>query len=267
MQTQLLGQPVRHISFGRGIITDVSNKIITIRFSQGVKKFLYPDAFSGFLTLKDAEKQVEINAKYNRRLRDEETERKKYCERKERSRQLRTMKIAPNSQAAFHVDGRAAKKIIESGSVSTGCYLSGYSKGEPRIPNRLKPNSACLLTALPEGEPEEKRRILGVFMVNEDFWGDQCRNGIIDGHSRHRVVLPEKLCLSYWEYIDHGAALPCWGKIKFKYIPNTAMQKILFAICQSFAGTQQEPDAKAFYQYFCELNRLSAFPLKETEQA
>lgn len=61
MQTQLLGQPVKHIAFGKGIITDVTSKIVTIHFSQGEKKFLYPQAFSKFLTLKDTEKQKEIN--------------------------------------------------------------------------------------------------------------------------------------------------------------------------------------------------------------
>ena len=77
MQTQLLGQPVKHTSFGKGIITEVSSKIVTISFAQGEKRFLYPDAFSTFLTLKDTAKQKEINAKYNRRLRAQEEERKR----------------------------------------------------------------------------------------------------------------------------------------------------------------------------------------------
>ena len=57
MQMQLLGQPVRHISFGKGVIADISDRFVTIRFEQGDKKFLYPDAFYNFLTLKDTEKQ------------------------------------------------------------------------------------------------------------------------------------------------------------------------------------------------------------------
>ena len=51
---QLLGQPVRHNAFGTGVITGLSGNIITIDFAQGEKRFQYPDAFSRFLTLKDA---------------------------------------------------------------------------------------------------------------------------------------------------------------------------------------------------------------------
>ena len=59
---QLLGQPVRHNAFGTGVITGLSGNIITIDFAQGEKRFQYPDAFSRFLTLKDAGKQNEIRA-------------------------------------------------------------------------------------------------------------------------------------------------------------------------------------------------------------
>lgn len=169
MQAQLLGQPVKHISFGKGIITDVTSKIVTIQFSQGKKKFLYPQAFSNFLTLRDTEKQNAINAKYNKMLQDKEKLQKKKSEEQERLHQLRTMKINPNSQSVFNIASNEAQSIIERGTISTGCYLSGYSKGEPRIPNRMKPNSVCLLTGLPESNQEKDRRILGVFMVKEDF--------------------------------------------------------------------------------------------------
>ena len=80
---QLLGQPVRHNAFGTGVITGLSGNIITIDFAQGEKRFQYPDAFSRFLTLKDAGKQNEIRAGYERRLRAERAERQKELERQE----------------------------------------------------------------------------------------------------------------------------------------------------------------------------------------
>ncbi len=81
---QLLGQPVRHNAFGTGVITGLSGNIITIDFAQGEKRFQYPDAFSRFLTLKDAGKQNEIRAGYERRLRAERAERQKELERQVR---------------------------------------------------------------------------------------------------------------------------------------------------------------------------------------
>lgn len=262
MQKQLLGQPVKHVLFGKGIIADISDRFVTIRFEQGEKKFLYPDAFYRFLTLKDTEKQNKINAKYNKRLQDEEAERKKEFEEQEWRRQIITMKITPNSQAVFHVALNDGEKMIECGSVSTGSYLSGNSKGEPRIPNKLKPNSACLLTALPENNKEKDRRILGAFMVKEDFFGENCTNGIVDGHDKYRICLPSDIVLSYWDYFEHDGTFPHWGKVLFKYFPNIIMQKILLDITKLFSSTEQESAVNEFYQYFCEINRL---PMEQTK--
>ena len=110
---QLLGQPVRHNAFGTGVITGLSGNIITIDFAQGEKRFQYPDAFSRFLTLKDAGKQNEIRAGYERRLRAERAERQKELERQERLGKIRSMKVTPYSQAAFDIPWKEAKAAAE----------------------------------------------------------------------------------------------------------------------------------------------------------
>jgi hypothetical protein len=260
MQTQLLGQPVKHISFGKGIITDVTSNIVTIQFSQGKKKFLYPQAFSNFLTLRDTEKQNEINAKYNKILREKEAVQKKKSEEQERLYQLRTMKIDPNSQSAFNIAFNEVQSIIEHGTISTGCYLSGYSKGEPRIPQKINPNSVCLLTGLPESKEEKDRCILGAFMAGENFWGKHCRNGVINGHDKYRIYLPANVRLLYWNYFEHSETLPRWGNVPFKYFASNTMQKILLDMIDLLVDTEQKLAAKEFYQYFCEINRLPLNP-------
>ncbi len=256
MKSQLLGQPVNHTTFGEGIITNVSSTYVTIHFSQGDKQFIYPEAFSKFLTLKDRVKQKEVNVKYIKMLKEEEAVQKKECEEKDRLRQIRAIKITPNSQAAFNIAPAEKKSVIECGRVSTGCYLSGYFKGESRIPNKLKPNSVCLLTGLPKGKEEKNRRIYGAFMVRDDFWGERCKNGIVEGHNKYRIYLPSDINLSYWDYFEHGDNLPSWGNVPFKYFANSTMQKILLDMINLLVATKQESDAKEFYQYFCIINRL-----------
>lgn len=49
---QLIGQPIKHVTFGKGVVTDWNGNVITVCFSAGEKKFIYPDAFSNFLILK-----------------------------------------------------------------------------------------------------------------------------------------------------------------------------------------------------------------------
>ena len=251
----LVGLAVKHKTFGQGVITESSNKMVTICFSQGDKKFIYPDAFINFLTLKDKSVQSEINATWNRRLQEENAQKKILQEEQEQRQRIRTMKIAPNSQAAFHVDNTATDEIFASGIVSSGHYLSGYSKGAPRIPSRLKPNSACLLTECPKDSPEQ-RRIVGAFMVEGDFQGDLRRDGMVKSHSQHKLRLNQENSLMFWNYFDHSGAIPPWGGPVFKYFSNNTMQQILFDMKKALSGTEDEPVINEFYEYFCEINRL-----------
>ena len=46
---QLIGQPIKHVTFGKGVVTDWNGNVITVCFSVGEKKFICPDAFSNFL--------------------------------------------------------------------------------------------------------------------------------------------------------------------------------------------------------------------------
>ena len=256
MQTQLLGQPVRHASFGSGVITDISSEVVTIFFSEGEKKFRYPDAFSKFLTLIDDAKQEAVKAKYSKKVRSEEAARTKELEKAARFRKIRTMKISANSQAAFDIDFSEADSLIKNGVISTGCYLSGCSKGKPRIPNRMNPNSACLLTGLAEGKKEKDRLILGIVMLKDDFWGEDCRDGMLKFHDEYRILLPPEARLPYWDYFKHHKTAPSWGRVAFKYLENTAMQTILLDMVRALEGTRQESAAREFCEYFCAVNRL-----------
>lgn len=260
---QLLGQSVNHTIFGGGRITDISGEIMTIHFAQGEKKFVYPEAFSAFLTLNDAQKQEELYEESRRLLQTEEAQRKIECLERESMRQIRAMSIAPNAQAAFHITSPDARSVLECGVVSTGSYLRGACKGQPRIPARLKPNSTCLLTGLPGSGAERDRRILGAFMVKESCWGEQCKNGTVEAHERYRICLPADYILSYWDYFDHGEAFPRWGNIAFKYFSNETMQRILFDLTGLLAGTAQGPAINRFYQYFCRINLLPVVPARE----
>ena len=42
---QLIGQSIKHVTFGKGVVTDWNGNVITVCFSAGEKKFIYPDAF------------------------------------------------------------------------------------------------------------------------------------------------------------------------------------------------------------------------------
>lgn len=253
---QLVGESVKHKAFGFGQITNFSENIVTVCFSGGNKKFLYPDAFAEFLTLTNQAIQKQIGAIWDLRMQKEEEKKKSILKEQDRRRRIRSLKITPNSQAAFNLKSDEIDEVFLSSAVSTGCYLGGYSKGTPRIPSRLKPNSALLLTTCPKNGLEEERRIVGVFMAKDDFLGKCCSNGLIESHDVYQVRLSPEHSLRYWDYFEHSNPIPAWGGVAFKYFSNRTMHRMLGDMKKLLRGSEKEEIIGKFYHYFCEINSL-----------
>lgn len=253
---QLIGQPIKHGTFGKGIVTDWNDATITINFSDGEKKFIYSDAFSKFLHLKNDALQREVQKLLDRREAVKKAERQAIQALHERNNLLQNLKISPQSQAVFNIKPGQYKELFSTWSVSTGRYVSGYSKGEPRVPERLKPNSMCLLTECAANQPEQERRIIGAFMVEEDFLGSHCRDGIIRAHPMYRLQLCPEHQLPFWPYVVQEPEKQRWGGTALKYMTNKAGERILFDIKELSLCDESQECAEDFYQYYCKLNRL-----------
>lgn len=254
---QLVGQTVKHVSFGTGVIVDQEERFLYVDFAQqGKKRFAYPDAFSRFLTFADADQQKEAHVLCQQKKQKQQAQRKREWAKRERLGQLHAIKVSPQSQAIFNLSEAEAAEQVKAGVLSTGCYLSGYAKGTPKVPNRMKPNTACLLTAVPVNGTEKDRQILGAAMVAEDFYGADCEDGTVRMHGIHRILLPEDQRMAYWDYFTHGDKIPHWGRASFKYFANTEMHRILRDMQKKLDGTDQEAEGKAFFHYFCFVNHL-----------
>ncbi|MEG1687585.1 MAG: hypothetical protein RR276_06865 [Angelakisella sp.] len=237
-------------------MTALANDMVTVCFALGDKKFIYPEAFMQFLTLKDESTQHEICKMLQQQKREKEAEQRCAQAKQEQLLNMSNLKITPNSQAAFDLKADTKAQVLLSWVISTGHYLSGSSKGSPRIPDRLKPNSACLLTECPKGMPEKSRRIVGVFMVQENFLGSNCKDGQIEGHERYRVALNEDETILFWDYFEKTDQLQRWGNTVFKYFTNENVLKILLDIRKLLYNSERQVIADEFYQYFCKINRF-----------
>ena len=251
---ELRSQAVEHAVFGKGIITEISGNTITVCFAQGEKRLPCPDAFSQHLTLKDAALQAELSAMALSKAQRRQEEKKREIERHEREIRLRTMRIPEKSQAAFDAPPEQLARYREEGALFTGRILSGPSRGKPRTPRAIKPNTACLLTAKPDGGDEEQRQILGAFMVRDDFWGDRCADGMVRAHERYRIMLPEPM--PFWAFMDGEEQRRTWGNVPFRIFTNQTMRTILREMRGRLEGTPQAGDASAFYAYFCQMNQM-----------
>lgn len=260
---QLIGQAIRHETFGKGIVTDWDRNTLTVCFSVGDKKFIYPDAFAKHLTLKNSAVQDKIQGILDARAAKKEAEQQAIQEEAERKSLLRNMRISPTSQAAFNITAGRETELFSAWAVSTGTYLSGYSKGEPRIPDRMKPNSLCLLTQREAGKQERDRRIIGAFMVEEDFFGAYCRNGVVNAHPTYRIALDTEKRLPFWSYVTEDATKQRWGNTTLKYFSNKTAERILFDMLELPDTAEEQEAAQQFYRYFCKINRL---PVRETAE-
>lgn len=253
----LIDKRVKHIKFGEGIITNKRDDIIEINFSGNNKKFHFPDAFSHFITFTDAKIQTGIQQMLNNILQKEKQEQKQEEIEQKRMQRIQNLKVSPNSQAAFAFIENSESEVLKTWSISTGKYISGNSKGQPRMPNRLKLNSACLLTELPEGMEEKERRIIGVFMVKDDFEGKKCEDGIIHSHEKYRIMLDKtKEELLFWNYFSSSAQKPKWGNTEMKYFATTCMQEILNDMKNVIKDEERCEILDDFYEYFCVVNKL-----------
>ncbi|PXV95680.1 hypothetical protein C8E03_101310 [Lachnotalea glycerini] len=253
---QLEGKSIQHMKFGKGIVKESGGKYITVQFEEGEKQFLYPDAFFKFLVFNDKKMQEKIDIILDGMISKEEKDREAEIREQERVHKIQTLKVELNSQAAFGMIQNAKENVFDTWTIFSGNYLSGKSKGKPKPPLKLKLNSACLLTECLAGEAESKRRIIGAFMVNDDFVGSNCQDGIIKSHENFRIKLKTNEMLSFWDYFSNDEGSQKWGGAEMKYFTNIKMQHILNDIQTKITDLKRQQLVSEFYQYFCYVNRL-----------
>ncbi len=252
---QLVGQKVKHKKYGSGVITDQIDNKVQISFKESQKLFLCPEAFEQYLRIENNSLQKKID-QLNEEKSLEVKMKKQNEERENISRNLACkLKISSNSQVIFNTSEKLISEARDLKSINVGFYLSGEMKGKPRIPKNIKPNSAILFTDF-ENKGEE-RSVLGIAMVDDCFLGTECKDGEIQLHKQHRLILKNENRLPFWKYFDRESFSIRWGRVPFKYFQNDLMQEIILDICKALEGTDQEESIKEFYSYFCSINRLS----------
>lgn len=83
----------------------------------------------------------------------------------------------------------------------------------------------CLLTERPKGCSEAERRIVGAFMVEDDFIGTCCTDGTIQAHPTHRIQLPPERQPLFWPYVAKEPEKQRWGKRPSNICPTAPMKR------------------------------------------
>ena len=268
----LINKKVTHKRFGMGNIVKHNDSSIEIHFASENKMFVFPDVFEKHLKLhdkSDAKSLEEIIQKKEDEQREEEwkkeegkkLQRKKQKLRLEHEKLMKHHKLHPESQMVFWCDTEEQNSSFSEWKVFSGIIKSGNNKGKPNKPIRLYQNSAVLLTARDSSMSEKDRRILGVYMVNEDFVGKLCEDGYIPAHSKYRLQLTEQESdqLLFWEYYvnEKSPEKVTWNTGKYRYFDNSWMAQILLDIISLKSDPNERELAQQFFEHFCKMNQIT----------
>ncbi|EON74417.1 hypothetical protein [Lysinibacillus sphaericus] len=278
----LINKKVTHKRFGMGSIVKHNDSSIEIHFASENKMFVFPDVFGKHLTLHDKSdanslekiiQKKEIKRKEEEWKKEEEKklQRKNQELRLEHEKLMKHHKLHPESQMVFRCDTEEQNSSFSEWKVFSGTIKSGNNKGRPNKPTRLHQNSAVLLTAIDSGMPEKDRRILGVYMVNEDFIGKLCEDGIIPAHSKYRLQLTEQESdqLLLWKYYvnEKSPDKMTWNTGKYRYFNNLWMAQILLDIVSLRSNPEERELAQQFFKHFCKMNQITVQDLAKPNGA
>lgn len=274
----LINKEVTHKRFGKGNVVKHNDSIIEVHFATENKKFVYPDVFGTYLKLHDQNAANTLKKVIQKKKAEQEIEDRKKEEEKQRQlkehqlrieheRLMKNHKLHPESQLAFWCDEEEQSTVFTEWTVFTGEIKSGVNKGKPKKPSRIYPNSVCLLTSRGSGVPEKDRRILGLYMVSEEFIGKFCEDGMIPAHSEYKLQLTEQESekMPFWKYSvnEKSPSRMTWNTGKYRYFDNVWIAQILLDIISLKRNTEEEELAQNFFKHFCKMNRINAEELPE----
>lgn len=142
--TDLLNMKVKHKAFGEGIITEVSDNYLIIKFAAKESKFVYPDAFEKFIVAEDASVQAEILEEINAAKQAAEVQRQVAgAAHKAEKKTVPSTKSKRNIEAGFGPDYNvrylAKQPILTYQQVEElfGIKISGFGRGINRTPSTV----------------------------------------------------------------------------------------------------------------------------------
>lgn len=274
----LINEEITHNVFGQGNIVEHEDSVIIVDFNKNLKKFVYPDAFENFITLTDQSKAKSLEAILLKRKAEEKVLEKEQKEQKEiqlleqqRREILKNHKIHESSQIVFWLDEDQQIDEFNDWQVSTGSVQSGKNEGKPNPVTRLHPNSAGVLTARTSDQVETERKILGLFMVDDTFFGAIGPDGFVPCHQEYRITLTDEESenMLFWTYYKNKnyPTRTSWNSGTFRYFDNIWTAQMLKDLIALRTDEEQIKEVEKFLEYFCKMNAIDMNNIPEADGA
>ena len=264
----LINIKVDHKVFGEGVIIGNENSYVTVKFEKDERKFKYPSAFDGYLTIENinADESVKEEIRVIKKLeKDEkarlaEVERKIKVEKFNSSKKKKTKaKVYPRANIAFKCtfsdEGYSDAKEL------TSIVQTFNRNGQPMKLNRVQKNSLCIVTTRKPNTVERERYIFGVFLVDDAYSLDNKDQGFVNTESKYsiKLSLKESHEMLFWNYHtnENKPELALWSTGLHRYFEDDQAIQILQDIVNLKKGTDEEELSKEFLLHFAKINNIN----------
>lgn len=142
----------------------------------------------------------------------------------------------------------------------TGITQSGLNKGKPMTLRNVSTDSLVLLTTRLPYAKDKERFIFAVFLMDENYEGDNRDEGYVGSNPKFRLQLSldEARQLKFWDYYfnPNKPEKIIFGSGLHKYLTDIQAAQVLKKICEIKKGTLEEELSKEFLEHYCRIKNL-----------
>jgi len=141
-----------------------------------------------------------------------------------------------------------------------GINQTGRNKGKPMTLKNVRSNSLAILTTRLPYDNDENRFVFAVFLVHENYEGDNKEEGYVGANPNYKIqlTLNEAKQVKFWDfyYNRNKPELIKFGSGLHRYLSDVQAAQILKKICEVKKGTKDEIFANKLLDHFCTIKEI-----------
>ena len=151
-------------------------------------------------------------------------------------------------------------QMLEIWIAGAGITQNGDEKGKPMSLKNVRANSLALLTTKLPYAADKDRFIFAVFLISENYKGDNKNEGYVVANSKYRIELSldEARNLKFWDYYfnPNKPGIIIFGSKLHRYLTDIQAVQALQKICEIKKGASEGKLSKEFLEYYCRIKKL-----------
>lgn len=151
-------------------------------------------------------------------------------------------------------------QMLEIWNAGAGITQNGDEKGKPMSLRNVKANSLAMLTTKLPYADDKERFIFAVFLIDENYEGDNREEGYVSANPKYRIQLSldEAKNLKFWDYYynENNPELIKFGSGLHRYFSDVQAAQVLKKIYEIKKSSSEELFSKEFLDYYCKIKQI-----------